>query len=117
MPKMRFTKLGVQRLKPPSPGKQIDYFDAVLPRLILRVSYGGTKTWRFLYYRGGKPRTVKIGRYPTITLEEARTKAREMGKLDEAGKDPRGIRSKDSDTIDAVVDQFIERYAKVFVPP
>ena len=38
------------KVKPPATGKQIDYFDAGMPGLVLRVNYGGAKVWRALYY-------------------------------------------------------------------
>ena len=48
MPRKRFTKLGIERLKPPPKPQQVDYFDTILPGLLMRVSYGGSKTWRVL---------------------------------------------------------------------
>jgi hypothetical protein len=50
MPKKRLTEEGVAKLKPPATGKQIDYFDAGMPGLVLRLNYGGAKVWRALYY-------------------------------------------------------------------
>ena len=74
---------GVAKLPPPAEG-QIDYFDMFLPGLILRIGYGGSKTWLVRYYkhrtRDGKkvsiPTTHKIGRYPVLKVKEARDKAR-----------------------------------------
>ena len=63
MPRKYLTEDGVRKLKPPPEGKQIDYFDAGMPGLVLRVNYGGRKTWRALYYvkgrhkQTGRPRT------------------------------------------------------------
>ena len=59
MPKKRLTEEGVRKLKPPplrtdkngNPCGQIDYFDAGMPGLVLRVNYGGVKVWRALYYK------------------------------------------------------------------
>lgn len=42
------------------------------PSLVLWVSYHGTKTWRVLFYVGGKPRSRRIGSYPTMTLSKVR---------------------------------------------
>jgi integrase len=85
MPKKRLTEEGVAKLNPPAAGKQMDYFDAGMPGLVLRVNYGGAKVWRALYYvkkldKVGKritaPTTHKLGRYPHLKLKEAREKAR-----------------------------------------
>ena len=86
MPKKRLTEEGVAKLNPPTDG-QIDYYDAVMPGLVLRVNYGGAKAWRALYYinktgKNGKrittPTTHKLGRYPHLKLKEAREKARQF---------------------------------------
>src|SRR5664279_3721512 len=77
MPKKRLTEEGVKRLQP-TPGKQIDYFDQGMPGLVLRVSYGDTKTWRALFYVNHKPKTHKLGRYPVLNLKEAREAARKF---------------------------------------
>jgi integrase len=77
------TEDGVAKLKTPAEG-QIDYFDTLLPGLILRLGYGGSKTWLVRYYkhrtRDGKkvsiPTTHKIGRYPVLKVKDARDKAR-----------------------------------------
>jgi hypothetical protein len=83
--KKRLTEERVAKLRPPTAGKLIDYFDAYMPGLVLRVNYGGAKVWRALYYvkkidKAGKritmPITYKLGRYPILKLKEARDKAR-----------------------------------------
>jgi integrase len=89
MPKKRLTEEGVKKLKPPPHGKQLDYYDTGLSGLVLRLNYGGKKTWRALYYvpavaKSGKrkgqrismPTTRELGRYPILKLKEARDKAR-----------------------------------------
>jgi len=45
--------------------------------LVLVVSYGGTRTFRVMTYLNGKPRSVKLGTYPQMTVKDARAKARE----------------------------------------
>ena len=77
------TEDGVAKLKAPAEG-HIDYFDTLLPGLILRVGYGGSKTWlvRYIKRRNGDgkkvsiPTTHKLGRYPVLKVKEARDKAR-----------------------------------------
>jgi len=85
MPRKRLTEEGVRKLKPPPRGKQVDYFDAGMPGLVLRMNYGGRKTWRALHYvkgvdKAGKrrtePRTHPLGLYPILSLKEAREAAR-----------------------------------------
>lgn len=79
MPRQHLTDLWIKNLKPPPPPDQIDYFDdgrASVRGLILRVSYGNTRTWRVMHYSSsGASKTFKLGRYPVMTLAQARDAA------------------------------------------
>jgi integrase len=113
MPKKRLTEEAVKRIQPPASGKQVDYYDAGMPGLVLRVNYGGAKVWRALYYLKriddeGKhltiPTTYKLGRYPVLNLQQARQKAREFL------ADPEKAKSKaDTGTFKDVAQNFIKR--------
>jgi integrase len=113
MPKKRLTEEGVARLNPPASG-QIDYFDAVMPGLVLRVNYGGAKVWRALHYikkvdgngkRTTTPTTFKLGRYPHLKLKEARESARQFL------IDPQKAMTRaDDGSFRQVAENFIKRY-------
>jgi integrase len=65
----------VAALKAPERGQR-DYSDDALAGFSVRVSQGGTKTFTLTY---GSPRKrVTLGRYPIITLSQAREKARQL---------------------------------------
>jgi integrase len=71
-----FTKASVAKLKAPAEG-QVEFFQK-LERglsLVLRLSYGGTKAWRVVYYVNGRARVKTIGRYPTLDVAAARKAA------------------------------------------
>ena len=76
MPTKTFSDLWVQNIKLKSGERQQVYFDTK-ERLVLVV---GTKakTWRLLTYTGGKAKTSKLGRYPELSLKDARQKARDF---------------------------------------
>ncbi|MGE3933631.1 MAG: polysaccharide biosynthesis tyrosine autokinase [Rhodospirillaceae bacterium] len=74
MPKAHLTDTSIKSLKPQA--IQVTYWDTALPSFGCRVSPGGTKTFTVMY--GENRKRVTIGRYPTLTLAEARAKAREM---------------------------------------
>jgi integrase len=121
----KFTEVMIEKLKPPPIGKDasgnpcgvVDYYDTLLPGLILRVNYGGMKVWRVRYYvkvvKDGKQRTEqrlrKLGRYPVLKLQQARDAARPF--LLDARK---AIREADADkvpgTFKDVAENFIKRY-------
>jgi integrase len=107
MPVKRLTEEGIARLKAPE-GKQLDYRDAVLPGLILRVNYAGTKVWRAAHRKVGKSgktyeSAVKIGRWPHLGVKEARDKARLF--LADPAKATEG-------TFAEVMELFLERHVR-----
>lgn len=56
--------------------------------LTLTLSVKGTATWVLRYRYAGKPREVTLGRYPELSLADARLEAAEQRKLLLDGKDP-----------------------------
>jgi integrase len=56
--------------------------------LWLQVAPGGTKSWLFRFERGGRERRMGLGAVHTLTLAEARERARECRKLLLDGHDP-----------------------------
>lgn len=56
--------------------------------LYLLVKSTGSKLWRFDYRNSGKRNTMSFGKYPTVSLLEARLKRDEARKTLSAGDDP-----------------------------
>lgn len=78
------------------------------------VSAKGTKSWRLYYRIAGDPsqrrRALGLGRYPTVSLAEARERANAALKLASEGRDPRHARSERVEANDRMVDAAVERY-------
>ena len=53
----------------PEDKKHVDYFDS---GLMLRISRSGTKSFRYTYRMNNRIRQITIGRYPDISLKQAR---------------------------------------------
>lgn len=70
-PRAKLTDASVYALQP-IPGKQYAVYDSICLRLHIRVSYGGTKSWYATFYVDGKPRWKKVGRFPHMSIEQAR---------------------------------------------
>ncbi|MBO6716731.1 MAG: site-specific integrase [Rhizobiaceae bacterium] len=92
MPKTNLTAASVDRLKPP-PNGQVEYYDRRLPAFGLRLSHKGTKAWFVMTRINGKLARLTLGRYPALSLADARQKAGEAIDLTAAGKDPRLIKA------------------------
>jgi integrase len=81
---VRLTDITVRNLQAPGKGQKL-YYDDALPSFGCRVSQGGTRS--FFVQHGADRQFTTIGRYPIISLSEARTEAkrilaeRTLGKL------------------------------------
>ena len=84
---MALTVAAVARIKPPAQGQQ-DHFDKGYPGLALRVSYGGARAWIYLYRLRGKLKRMTLGRYPAMSLADARQAWRDANATLQQGEDP-----------------------------
>lgn len=90
MARLKLTTAAVERLKPPGSG-QVDYFDKYLPSFGIRVSHSGTKAWFVMTRVHGRQTRLTLGRYPSLSLQDARSKARQSLQQAGSGIDPRKI--------------------------
>jgi integrase len=78
MAKELLTDARIRRAKP----KDKPYRLADGGRLYLYVATSGVMSWQLRYRFEGKPQTATLGKYPTISLADARSKADDLRKLD-----------------------------------
>jgi integrase len=81
---MPLTDIQIKKLKPADKPQRV--YDG--GGLYLEVSPAGGKLWRYKYRFGGRYKVLSIGKYPHITLSEARDKHQEARKQLENGIDP-----------------------------
>lgn len=120
MARKALTDRTLKSLKPAARGKHYDLWDAVVPGLGVRVSDTGTKTFVLMkrYGDSKNPTRGRLGMYGAITLDDARTKARNWQILLERGIDPRSEEKrqreaelrKRENSFAAVAEQFIKRH-------
>lgn len=79
----------------PDPDKRIEIWDSKTPGFGVRVAPTGTKSFVLLYRQNGRARRMTLGRYPALSLADARQIAMdtlnsltlgEIPKLEEARK-------------------------------
>jgi integrase len=108
--KRHLTDAAIQRIKPPKEGTT-EVFDLGYPGLALRVGHGGSKSFEQFYRSGGKLKRESLGRWPSISLAEARErwrKTREALAKGEAPSRREGI--KDSTRLfERVIEEWIKR--------
>jgi integrase len=120
MARKALTDRTLKSLKPAARGKHYDLWDAVVPGLGVRVSDTGTKTFVLMkrYGDSKNPTRGRLGMYGAISLDDARTKARNWQILLERGIDPRSEEKrqreaelrKRENSFAAVAEQFIKRH-------
>jgi integrase len=105
----------VRSLKP-DPERQFEVWDARISGFGLRVSPSGTKSFVLLLRQQGRLRRLTLGRYPDLSLAEARSKAFEAKGMAASGLDPKPRQEPPEKKADhrfvSVVGDFIERHAK-----
>jgi integrase len=102
----------------PDPSRRVEVPDGIVSGLYLVVTPTGSKSWALRYRFRTRPRKMTFGKYPTISLMEARQRARAALEEVQAGKDP--ARDKQArraplsapDTVSETVVRYIEDHAK-----
>lgn len=104
-----FTKRFIESIAPPGTGRRFVY-DTKVPGLRLQTTAAGTKTFQFYRWHQGKPIKVTLGRFPAMTVDQARQAARKLlGELAE-GKNPvaeRRRRQAEAVTLAQAIDDYL----------
>lgn len=121
MPTANLTDRKVASLKPDN--SLTEWWDEKTPCFGIRVSPKGKKTWFVMYRFAGMRRRFRIGRYPEVTLEKARKKARNILSEVSEGKDPvqhkkaaEALKKRErleAKTFAQLSEQYIEEYARL----
>jgi integrase len=110
MARQTLTDIALQKLQPVD-GRQTETWDAKMPGFGVRVSPSGTKSFVLMYRHSGRPRRLTIGRYPVLSLADARKLAQKaLAKIAE-GADPvaekQSQAERNLDVFAVVVDEFV----------
>lgn len=113
MPKLKLDDRTIRALESPERG-QINYIDATLPGFGLRIAAGGARTWTITYHRGRYVRRITLGRYPLVSLADARAQAKLVLAAVTQGRDPAAeTRAKRyAITFADLAKEYVERHAK-----
>lgn len=119
MPSQKLTARTIENAKAPASGR-LEIWDTLVRGFGLRVTERGVKSWTLMYRVNGRQRRLNLGRYPAYNLADARELARDALRQVGRGIDPADERKAaleaaqagESDTVEKMVRQFIERHAK-----
>jgi integrase len=117
---MKFTKREIEAVKPAE--KRQYFFDDSFPGFALRVSEKGVKSFWYTY-RVGKGRSaekkwVHLGKYPAMTVEQARQLCKEKAAVVAMGEDPAATLQEEKTAlfIAEALDAFQEEYVPKLKP-
>lgn len=107
------TDLQIRKLVAEAP-ERIEVWDARLPGFGIRVSAAGTKSFILLYRHKGRARRITLGRYPVLSLSDARGRAREALAEVARGEDPQSQKVVDraGSRFDEAVRVFVRTYCQ-----
>ena len=101
MPKMKITQKGVEALVRKGHDRQTDYTDSITPGLAFRIGPRAA-AWYYLRRVDGKLYRLKLGRWPTMTIKEARDEVGQIEAAIESGEHPKARQArKESATVHA----------------
>jgi len=73
------------------------------------VSHGGAKAWSYVFRAHGKVRRVTLGRWPAMSLGEARDAWREARKAVDRGENPARQKPTNADSFENVMAEWLKR--------
>ena len=114
--KFNFTKAEIDSLQIPEHGRRDTYQDTKISGLQLRVTHTGVKTFSvFKRIKCGDPERITLGRYPEMTIDQARRKAMEINLAISEGHNPAGVRrdARVEMTFGDLFGDYIERHSKL----
>jgi integrase len=123
VPRQNLTDRFVASRKPAEPGKRDDYPDAIVPGLALRVTDKGHRSFVLVARYPTHPKNPTrraLGSYGALTLDQARTKARQWLELIGKGIDPEvqqarekaAAQRRQANSFAAVAADFLDRHGK-----
>jgi integrase len=109
---VKLTDKEVRELVPPASGNRISY-DSEIKGFGARITCKGARSFILNYYAAGVERRLTIGSYPAWTIAAARSRAKELRREVDNGKDPLAARTpiEPTKTVADVLDLFMKRYA------
>lgn len=112
--KFNFTKRALEDLPAPSKGKRAYYYDTKVRGLGISLTDKGSITFIVYHKVDGRPERITLGRYPELSIENARGKASNVNSEIAQGKNPNKEKSKIKNelTFEELFVLYLERYAK-----
>lgn len=111
---INFTKKVLDALALPAKGKRLYLYDTRVRGLELMVTEHGSKSFKVYRKCNGKPVRVTLGKYPEMSIENARNEAQRVITEMMGGKNPNEEKKKlrDETTLGEMFSLYMERHSK-----
>ncbi len=112
--RIAFSKKKLEALKAPAEGR-VYWYDERTPGLCLLITAAGARVFYWYKWVAGEPQRVRIGAFPEVSVDSARTRAnKENGKVAEGGNPAEERREARGEiTVARLFDYWMESYAKL----
>jgi hypothetical protein len=109
-----FTKKSLDTIAIPDSGKRLYVYDTKIRGLELMVTEQGTKSFKVYRKYNGKPVRITLGKYPEMSIENARNEAQKVISDMIKGKNPNEEKKslREETTFGELFILFMERYSK-----
>lgn len=114
MPIVRFTDRWLQAASLTPAEGRAEYTDGLCPGLHLRVTSLGVRTFSVMFRLNGKLTRKTLGRFPVVSLANARSSALDVMRKAQEGIDAREHRSREETTLTygELVDSYVDKHLK-----
>ncbi len=117
MPTPALTDLAIRSLSVKA-GQRLEVWDGKMPGFGVRVSPHGTKTFVLMYYVDGRKHRETLGRFPFLSLAEARAKASGILGRVRNGDEPRPEVTRPKIVcFEAAVEAFVDKHCRIHNRP
>ncbi|WP_152220527.1 tyrosine-type recombinase/integrase [Pseudomonas sp. SCB32] len=114
MAKLKFTKTALLAFPLPEAGKRLAIYDTEVPKLAMRITATGTRTFYVIKRAGASIAWVKLGTFPEMTVEQARTEAQKVLGEFATGANPAAARRaiREEPTFAEMFEDFLKKKKK-----
>lgn len=108
--KLKFSKTALLAVELPPQGKRLTVYDTDVPKLAARLTAAGARTFYVVKRVGASMAWVKLGAFPEMTVEQARSEAQKILGEFAVGANPAAARRalREEPTFGEMFEQFLE---------
>ncbi len=114
MMKLKFTKKALAAIPLPPSGKRVAVYDLEIPKLAMRITSNGSRAFYVIKRSGAAMAWIKLGTFPEMTVEQARSEAQKILAVFATGGNPAIARraTREEPTFAQILEEMLSRKKK-----